>query len=380
MNYLSSAETPTSNPFDWSKMWNQITDFFSSNVWNIIRFFSVLAIGIIVIFLIMFLVRRAMTFHKVDRLAIRFVSTILRFTLWLVLILILLRTVGLEITGLTTAISAVVLAIGMALKDNISNVANGLLLVTSKKYKTGDYVIVGGVEGSIEEISLMFTCLRTPDGKQIMMPNSTMVNSQVTNVGAYPKRRINITLPVPYEADVELVKKIVIDSMKSDGRVYLDPAPFCRLKTFSSSSIDFFCNCWVDSGDYWDVYYYLMETIFNELKRNGISIPFNQIEVRQRTDVVTPIVHGDKLQNRVEKKRAKKKAKIGIEEIETEHGIKLLRDQIRENQREYKAAMDKRKKDRAKAKKEAKQEAKVERKAKKEKEQVLSTNAEEEAD
>lgn len=368
MNYFSSAETPTSTPTDWSKMWNQITNFFSSNVWNIVRFFSVLVIGIIAIFLIMFLVRRAMNYHKVDRLASRFVSTILRFTLWLILILVLLRTIGLEITGLTTAISAIVLAIGMALKDNISNVANGLLLVNSKKYKTGDYVVVGDVEGSIEEISLMFTCLRTPDGKRVMMPNSTMVNSQVTNLEAYPKRRINITLPVPYEADVELVKKIVIDSMKSDGRVYLDPEPFCRLKTFNSSSIDFFCNCWVDSGDYWDVYYYLMETIFNELKRNGISLPFNQIEVRQRADVVTPIVQGDKLQDRVEKKRPKRKVKIGIEDLETEHGIKMVRQQIREDQREYKAAVDKRKKEKAKAKKEAKQEAKAERKAKKEEE------------
>ena len=110
---------------------------------------------------------------------------------------------------------------------------------------------------------------------------------------------------VAYETDVELVKKIVIDVMKSDGRVYIKEGnePFCRLKTLGTNSIDFTANCWCDNEDYWDVYYYVIETVYNEFKRNNISIPYNQLEVRNRTDKVVMPYDKAKLPERVEKER-----------------------------------------------------------------------------
>ena len=297
-------------------LWESIKNFFTNNVWNIVKFFSILVIGIIIIWSIIFVLKKAFNKKGTDKLASRFVITIIRYLLWLILILVLLMNIGVEITGITAALSAAVLAIGMALKDNMANIANGLILIGSSKYKTGDYVIVGSVEGSITEINLLFTALKTPDGKQVLMPNSTMVNSQVTNLGAYPSRRVSLTFSVAYDSDVELVKKVVTDVMKSDGRIYLDPAPFCRLKTLEASSINFFCHCWCDNSDYWDVYYYLMETIFNEFKKNGINIPYQQIEIRERTDkVVMPYIEND-VQERVEKKRTPKKTKISLSDIE----------------------------------------------------------------
>ena len=300
----------------WQEIWNTIVKFFSDNVWNIVKFFSILVIGIIVIWIIMMVVRHILKARKVDKVAIRFMAGVLRFCLWLVLILILLASTGIEITGFTTAVSAALLAVGMALKDNLANLANGLILVGSKKYHAGDYIVVGNVEGNILEISYLFTTLKTKDGKQVLMPNSTMVNSQVTNLGAFPKRRVDLTISVAYESDVELVKKIVTDVMKSDGKVYLDPEPFCRLKELNASSLDFFCYCWCDTEDYWDVYYYCMENIFNELKRNSISVPFQQVEVRQRTDNPPVIVVGDKLGKRVEKKRVQTKRKLTLSDLE----------------------------------------------------------------
>ena len=132
-----------------------------------------------------------------------------------------------------------------------------------------------------------------------------IVNNAVVNAGAYPKRRVDITFSVAYEADTELVKKIVTDVMKSNGCVYLDPAPFCKLKVLNTSSIDFFANCWVDSSDYWDVYYYVIENVYNEFKKNGIAVPFTQMEVRTRTDRPIMPFNPAPLPERVEKKRVK---------------------------------------------------------------------------
>ena len=314
----------------FTNLWENIKNFFQSNVWNIVKFFSILLIGIIVIWSIIFVLKKVFNKRGTDKLASRFVIIIVRYLLWLILILVLLMNIGVEVTGITAALSAAILAIGMALKDNMANIANGLILIGSKKYKTGDYVIVGDVEGSITEINLLFTTLKTPDGKQVLMPNSTMVNSQVTNLGAYPSRRVTLTFSVAYNTDVELVKKVVTDVMKSDGRIYLDPAPFCRLKTLEASSINFFCHCWCDNSDYWDVYYFLMETIFNEFKKNGIVIPYQQIEIRERTDKVEmPYIEND-VKERVEKKRAPKKAKLSLSDIEN-GDFKKIKKEIDDN-------------------------------------------------
>ena len=288
---------------DWAGIWESIKTFFTDNVWNIVGFFAALIIGIILVKLLLNMTKRIMSKTKVEKIAQSFIYVVIKFVLYLALILILLSIIGVSMTGVVTAISALLLAIGMALQNNIANVANGIVIVSSHMFKKGDYIVVNGVEGSIEQINFLFTTIITSDNKKITIPNSTIVNSAVANSGANKTRRIDFTFGVAYESDVELVKKIVIDVMMSDGRVMLDPPPFCRLKTLNSSSLDFFANCWVDKEDYWDVYYYIIENVYNEFKRNNISIPYNQIEVRERTDEVKLPIKEEPLQQRVEKVR-----------------------------------------------------------------------------
>ena len=290
---------------DWAKIWDDICTYFKTNVWNIVWFFAILVIGIIVIKLLLMAVRKILKHTKMEKIAQQFICTILKFVLWLALVLILLSQLGIEITGILTAFSAILLAVGMALQNAIANVANGIIIISSHMFKKGDYIITNGVEGKITDINFMFTTLITSDNKKITLPNSSLINSNVTNLGAFPTRRVDFTFSVAYETDVELVKKIVTDVMKSDGRVYLDPAPFCRLKVLNASSIDFFANCWCDNEDYWDVYYYIIENVYNEFKRKNISIPYNQLEVRERKDKVVMPVTKSKLPERVEKVRSK---------------------------------------------------------------------------
>lgn len=292
---------------DFKNIWDSIVDFFSSNIWTIIGFFGILIIGLIVIKLTLNLTRRMLGKSKMEKIAQQFIVTALKLILYVILVLLLLSTIGIEITGLITAISAALLAVGMALQGIIANFANGIIIVGTHMFKKGDYIIADGVEGSITDINFLFTTIFTTDNKKITIPNSTIVNSSVINAGANPKRRVDFMFSVAYETDVELVKKIVKDVMSSNGKVYLDPAPFCRLKILGASSIDFVANCWVDSEDYWDVYYYVMENVYNEFKRNNISIPYNQLEIRNRVDnVVMPVIE-EKLPERVEKIRKEKK-------------------------------------------------------------------------
>ncbi|MBR0189631.1 MAG: mechanosensitive ion channel family protein, partial [Clostridia bacterium] len=244
---------------------------------------------------------------KMEKIAQAFLVTVIKFVLWLILILVLLSLIGVEITGILTAVSAVLLAIGMALQSNIANLANGIVIVSTHMFKKGDFISVAGSDGFITEINFLFTTLMTTDNKKITMPNSMIVNNAVVNAGANPKRRVDITFSVAYESDVEQVKKIITDVMKSNGAVYLDPAPFCRLKTLGQSSLDFFSNCWCDSADYWNVYYYIVENVYNEFKRNGITVPFAQLEVRALTEKPVMPFNPEPLPERKEKVRKKEK-------------------------------------------------------------------------
>ena len=295
---------------DFAGIWQQIKDYFTGNFWSIIKFFAILLIGIILIKILLAVIGKILGKTKTEKIAQHFLLAIFKFIFWLILILILLSVIGVEVSGILTAVSAAVLAIGMALQSNISNLANGIVIVSTHMFKKGDFISVAGSDGCITEINFLFTTIMTVDNKKITLPNSMIVNNAVVNAGANPKRRVDFTFTVAYESDLDKVKEIVIAVMKSNGAVYLDPEPFCKLKVLGSSGLDFFANCWVDSPDYWNVYYYVIENVYNEFKKYGISIPYNQLEVRSRTDNVVMPYNPAPLPERVEKERKEEKTHL----------------------------------------------------------------------
>lgn len=290
---------------DWKNIWQTIVDFFKTNVWGIILFFIVLFVGIASIKIMINITNKLLNRAKMEKIAQQFIMGAVKVALYLILVLILLSMIGIEITGIVTALSALILAVGMALQSNIANLANGVIIVATKMFKKGDWISVNGVSGGVVDINFFFTTINTSDNKRVTIPNSSIVNGEVENAGANKTRRVDFTFSVAYETDVETVKKIILDVMKSNGKVIDNDenTPFCRLKTLGASSIDFFANCWVDKEDYWDVYYYVVENVYNEFKRNNISVPYNQLEVRTRTDAVVMPFNKEPLQARVEKER-----------------------------------------------------------------------------
>ncbi len=317
---------------NWEQIWNSIVNFFSNNIWNIVSFVLVFAFGLLAVKILINIVRRLFAKTRLEKITQNFLMAFIKLALYLIWVLTLLGMLGVQITGIITALSALLLAVGMALESNIANLANGIVIITSHLFNKGDYISVAGVEGSVVDINFLFTTIYTTDNKKITLPNSSIVNGSLVNYGANKTRRVDFTFSVAYESDVELVKKIVLDVMQSDGRVLLEPnAPFCRLKKLNDSSIDFFANCWCDSEDYWPVYYYVIENVYNEFKRNNISIPYNQLEIRTRTDNVVMPVIGEKLPERVEKERVQEKQKFNLETDDLAH---LLHRKPKRNKKE----------------------------------------------
>ncbi len=292
---------------NWQAIWQSIVNFFCGNVWNIVTFIAVLVFGIIVVKLSINILKRMLRRTHMEPIAVGFIMAIVKFLLYLILTLILLEILGIGITWIVTAFSAVFLAVGLALQNNIANLANGIIIVSSGMFKKGDYIAVAGVEGSITQINFLYITLVTPDNKRITVPNNKILNDIVTNYDSNNTRRVNFEFEVAYENDVEVVKQTVIECMQSNGLVRLDPAPFCRLKSMGDNNLLFVARCWCDREDYWTVYYDITETVFNEFKRRNIAIAYQQLEVRQRTDNPVNPVDGQCLPSRVEKQRKNKR-------------------------------------------------------------------------
>ncbi|MBO4823108.1 MAG: mechanosensitive ion channel [Clostridia bacterium] len=291
---------------NWQSMWQTMVNFFRGNVWNIVTFIAVLVLGVVAIKLLLNIMKRLFRRTHLEPIAVGFIMAIIKFLLYLMLVIVLLEILGIGITWIVTAFSAVFLAVGLALQNNIANLANGIIIVSSGMFKKGDYIAVDGVEGSIAQINFLYITLMTPDNKRITIPNNKILNDIVTNYDSNNTRRVNFEFEVGYANDVELVKNTVIECMKSNGMVRLEPAPFCRMKAMGDNNLVFVARCWCDREDYWNVYYDMMETVFNEFKRRGISIDYNQIEVRERNDNPANPVTGNGLPVRVEKQRKNK--------------------------------------------------------------------------
>lgn len=290
----------------WEQIWDSIKNFFITGGGTLLRALFAFIIGYVVIRIVMVVVKRILKRSKMESVAQNFLLSLIRFALYLMLVIIVLATLGVEITGIIAALASAGLAIGLALQNSLANIASGIVLMVSRPFKEGDYVSINGQEGKVKNVKILTTAIVSYDNKLIVLPNSTVAGNPIVNYSNRKQRRVDFTFSVAYESDVELVRKTVLDVMKSNGKVLLTPEPFCSIRTFNSSSIDFFSYCWCDTEDYWDVLYYVMDNVFNEFKRNGISIPFQQVEVRMREDQVKmPVI--DRTLVREEKQREKQK-------------------------------------------------------------------------
>lgn len=229
--------------------------------------------------LIVKLVRKLMAKANVDPLLVNFLGSMLGGLLTLVVIIAALDQLGVNTTSLIALIGAAGLAVGLALQGTLANFASGVLLIVFKPFKVGNFVEAGGVSGVVEEIRIFNTVFRTGDNKEMIVPNGQIYGGTIVNYSARETRRIDLTIGIGYDADIKLAKETLESLIKADERILADPAPVIAVSELADSSVNFVVRPWVKSGDYWGVYWDLLEAVKLTFDEKGISIPYPQMDV-----------------------------------------------------------------------------------------------------
>ena len=294
-----------------------IGSFFANSGVFILRVALLVLVGVLVIRFMLRALARILARAKVEKSA-----------RYLILIMLVLGSVGISITALIAVFSAAGLALSLALQGSLSNLANGIVIILTKPFKEGDAIKIGEHEGRVREIKMMHTVLLTLDNKVISVPNKMVVDSVLLNSSVLEVRRISYNFLVGYKSDVEEVKEIILKVFNSTNLILKDPAPFVGLEKLESDGIKFIAHCHIEAQKFGLVYFAVLEEIFNEFKRNGITMPHAQMEVRVNNDKDTKLpFRKPKALPQGEEKPAPsiKEIKIG-KEIMNSHELEVLEE------------------------------------------------------
>ncbi|MVF14895.1 mechanosensitive ion channel [Ketobacter sp. MCCC 1A13808] len=214
-----------------------------------------------------------------DSLLVNFVTSILRWALMLFVIIAALEQLGIETTSLVALLGAAGIAIGLALKDSLQNFASGVMLIVFRPFKNGDFVEASGISGVVEHIGIFTTIMKTPDNKEVIIPNGQVYGGTITNFSARDTRRVDMVFGISYDADIREAKKILEKVVSEDERVLKDPETVVAVSELADSSVNFIVRPWVKSADYWTVLWDTNEKVKYAFDEAGIGIPFPQVDV-----------------------------------------------------------------------------------------------------
>ena len=221
----------------------------------------------------------AMQRAEVDATLMGFLDNVLGTALMVLVLLTVASVVGIPTINFLAIIGAAGLAIGLALKDSLSNFSAGVMLVLFRPFKAGDFIEAAGVSGTVEEIGIFKTDIRTGDNRVVIIPNSLVYGGTITNYSAKETRRIDLVIGVGYGDAIHRAREIMMGVLEADERILSDPAPVVMLLELGASSVDFAVRPWVKRADYWTTRADVLERIKNALDENGLSIPYPQQDV-----------------------------------------------------------------------------------------------------
>ncbi|MGN1126005.1 MAG: mechanosensitive ion channel family protein [Ruminococcus sp.] len=259
---------------------DKIMDFAGKILPNLIVVAIILVVGFFLTKLLVKVIKNILDKSKMDFSLEKFILNTVRIACYILLVLTALSQLGISTTGLIAFFSASAAAIVLALKDSLSNIACGIILLFSRPFVTGDVIEMGEDRCTVLQIDLMHTKVLTYDHRCIMIPNSVISSKEVVNFTAEPYRRVDITVPVAYDEDIEKVKMVIKDAVTKNKMVLNTPEPpFVRVDSFGESSMNFLVKVWAKTDDYWDVYHDMYEEIKTALDKSNITIPYKQIDV-----------------------------------------------------------------------------------------------------
>ena len=228
---------------------------------------------------IMALIDRGMTRFKVEPTVHKFARSCLKVVMWMVTVMVVAAYLGLPVDSLVAVLGIVGVAMSLSLQGSLSNLAGGISVMVSRPFAVGDYVEAGGVSGTVSEIGLIYTTLKTVDNKVIFVPNGEISTEKIVNYNGQDQRRVDMTFNVSYDADPEQVKAIMREMVGAHPKALFSPEPFVRTTSLGTSSVGYTLRAWCAAEDYWDLYYDLLEQIRSAFGRAGIELTYDHLNV-----------------------------------------------------------------------------------------------------
>lgn len=221
---------------------------------------------------------------KFDKTVMKTLAYIFKIGAKVVIAICLVGYVGIDTSGITALVASFGVCIGLAVNGALSNLAGGVLILVTRPFKIDDFIEAQGISGTVEDIHMVCTKIRTADNKVIYVPNGSLANGNIINYSEKDTRRVDFSFSISYGADFERAKAIVMDIISSHELTLDDPAPFVRVGAHGAHSIDIKARVWVKNGDYWTVNFDVLEAVKTAFDKEGIEIPYNQLDVHVKND------------------------------------------------------------------------------------------------
>jgi len=208
-----------------------------------------------------------------------FLNSMIGILLKILLLVSVVGMMGVQMTSFIAILGAAGLAVGMALSGTLQNFAGGVMILLFKPFKVGDFIQAQGHMGSVNEIQIFNTILKTPDNKTIVIPNGGLSTSSMVNFSTEPRRRVDFTFGIAYGDDVDKAKEVLTRLIKEDSRILEDPAPFIAVSELADSSVNLVVRVWAEAANYWGIFFGLTENVYKTFDKEGLNIPFPQMDV-----------------------------------------------------------------------------------------------------
>ena len=263
-------------------MMSSLIEIGSSIGISLLMALAILIVGRQLVKLILRLITVALEKSKVEDTVRIFVTNLLNTLLMILVFIAAINQLGIETTSIIAVLGAAGLAIGLALQGSLSNFAAGILIVIYRPYKVGDYIEAGNHAGTVKDIQIFSTVLKTPDNKIVVVPNGSIMNGSIVNYSDQDTRRVDLIISCSYEDDIDKVRSVLEGILKKEKRILKDPKPQIAVAELADSSVNFIFRPWVKRTDYLPVYYSLLEEVKKRFDKEGISIPYPQSDVHIR--------------------------------------------------------------------------------------------------
>lgn len=259
----------------WGKFYDGVTTFGPRLIGALI----ILAIGWWIIKKIQKALSKSFEKNEMEPSLRGFLNSIIGVLLKIMLLITVVTMLGVEMTSFIAILAAAGLAVGMALSGTLQNFAGGVMILLFKPFKVGHYISAQGHSGTVNEIQIFNTILKTPDNVTIIIPNGGLSTSSMTNYSMEPRRRVDFVFGIGYGDDVDKAKNVLKKLIDGDERILQDPEPFIAVKELGDSSVNLVVRAWAEAKNYWGIYFDMHEKVYKTFEKEGLNIPFPQMDV-----------------------------------------------------------------------------------------------------